>query len=125
QLDDVPTAVEEVEGRGSAIGVDDCRAVFLLGIVVELEDLLVAAEPRSRLLDRARRDIDREVVASVRAVVRLLEANRRTAEADPEYRVGLPDGHAEPSAPEGRLRRRIRGGQRQLRNPHAFGIPSR
>src|SRR5439155_19722286 len=87
QLDDVAGGMEEVEGGGSAVALHDRRSLLDVGIAVELEQLVPAAEPRRRLLDRAARDVDREVVAGVLALSRRLEANRRTAQDDLDSRA--------------------------------------
>ena len=125
QLDYVAAAVEEVEAGSSPIGVDDRRSFLDVGVAVELEDLVSVREPCRRVLDRVGRNVDREVVAGVRAGGRRLEANRRTAEDDLDRRIALPYGHAEPSAPEVSLGGWIVGRERDLRDPHVSRIPSR
>ena len=70
------------------------------------EELVSLFKPCRSLLDRAARDVDREVIARIGSGRRLLEANRRRPQHDLGRAVEFVNRQTQAPTPEGGLGRR-------------------
>ena len=69
--------------------MSDRRALLFFGIAVKREELMSLPDPGRRLVDRATRDVDREVIARIgRRRRRLLEAEHRLLQRHLDRAVG-------------------------------------